>query len=109
MTYAVIATGGKQYRVEEGQVLEVDRLENEAEESFTLEPVLMARIGEAVLIGDPYLKNVAVKAKVLAQTKGKKIDVMKFKAKVRYRKKIGFRPYYSKILIEKIVQSGKKK
>ena len=100
MKYAVIQTGGKQYKVSEGQTLEVDKLD--AKDGFvTFEKVLLLVSDENVEIGKPLL-NTNVKAKLLEQKKGDKIRVAKFKSKVRYRRISGFRAAISKVQIEKI-------
>ncbi|MBI2195752.1 MAG: 50S ribosomal protein L21 [Candidatus Levybacteria bacterium] len=102
MEYAVIKTGGKQYRVAAGDVLEVDKLPQAKDSVVTFEDVLLLVSDASVKIGKPKLSGAFVKAKILEQKKGEKIRVSKFKAKVRYRRTIGFRPLLSKILIEKI-------
>ncbi len=97
--YAVIRLQGKQYKVSEKDEILVDKmldLKAEAE-------VLLFSDGEEVKVGKPVLTDVKVKLKVLAEMeKGEKIEVYKFKAKSRYRKHIGFRPQYTKLLVEKI-------
>lgn len=96
--YAIIRLKGHQYKVEEGQELLVDK----ASEIISPE-VLLFVDKEDVKIGTPVLKDVVVKTKILKdEEKGKKISVFKYKAKSRYRKKIGFRPLYTRLLIEKI-------
>ncbi|MEX2013150.1 MAG: 50S ribosomal protein L21 [Candidatus Levyibacteriota bacterium] len=107
MEYAVIKTGGKQYRVSAGDVLEIAKLPQDADSTITFEDVLLLVSDSAVKIGKPTLASVKVKAKLLEQKKGEKIDVYKFKAKARYRRKIGFRELLSKVVIEKI-ESGEK-
>lgn len=103
MKYAVIRTGGKQYRVAEGDKIEVDKLEIEKGESFTFDEVLLLVDGEKVKVGQPLVKGVKVKAKVVDQIKGKKIRVATFKAKSRYRRVKGFRSRLTKVKIGKIV------
>lgn len=106
MQYAVVKTGGKQYLVKEGDLLLVDKLDVKTLDNYLFPEVLFLRDDDKYLIGQPFLHGVKVNAKVLEQlVKGKKIRVSKFKAKVNYRKTIGFRPQYSKIKIEKI-ESG---
>lgn len=107
MEYAVIKTGGKQYRVSVGDILEVDRLAGGKDSAITFEDVLLLVSGSQVKIGKPTLKAIKVKAKILEQKKGEKIKVSKFKAKARYRRTIGFRPLFSRVVIEKI-ESGEK-
>lgn len=101
MEYAVIRTGGKQYKVHSGDVLEVDKLTDD-KKSLVFEEVLLAVNGDNVKVGKPTVKGAKVLAKLLEQVKGEKIRVMKFKAKSRYRKTTGFRARLSVIQIEKI-------
>ena len=103
MKYAVIRTGGKQYRVAEGDEIEVDKLEAEKGKAFTFDEVLLFVDGDKVKIGQPLVKGVKVKAKIIDQIKGKKIRVATFKAKARYRRVKGFRSRLTKVKIEKIV------
>lgn len=109
MKYAVITSGGKQYKVVEGQVLEVDRLKAEAGSDFALDKVLLSVDGDAVQVGAPYLSNVTVMAKVLEQINGEKIRVAKFKAKARYRRVNGFRAQLTKIEITSLSGKSEKK
>jgi large subunit ribosomal protein L21 len=99
MKYAVIMSGGKQYKVTEGQVLEFDKINVEPGATYALDKVLLSVDGDTVNIGAPYLENVAVMAKVLEQVKGDKVRVAKFKAKARYRKVQGFRAQLTKVEI----------
>lgn len=108
MKYAVISSGGKQYKVSEGDELPVDKLNVTKDTSFTFPQVLLVRDGENITIGTPYVDKAVVSAKVLSEVKGKKITISKFKAKVHYRRKIGFRPVFTKVKIESISLNGKK-
>lgn len=101
MKYAVIKTGGKQYRVSEGDILEVDKLEVK-ENTVNFENVMLLVNEETVEIGKPFLEGVRVKAKLLEQKQGEKVKVAKYKSKVRYRRVAGFRAKLSKVQIEKI-------
>lgn len=102
MRYAVIKIGGKQYKVAEGDVLKVEKLAREAGEIIELDQVLLAVDGKKVLIGQPLVKKIKVKAKVLKHLKGPKIRVAKFKAKSRYRRLKGHRQEFSEIEVERI-------
>jgi len=96
--YAVIRIKGHQYKIAEGDELLVDKLGGKPEPQ-----VLLVNDGKKVKIGTPTVKGAKVVFKVIAEEeKGKKLYVRKFKAKSRYRKKIGFRPVYSRLLVEKI-------
>ena len=99
---AIIVTGGKQYTVSEGDVLFVEKLNVEAEETVKFEQVLAVIDGETVKIGTPVVEGAAVEAKVVKNGKGKKIHVLKYKAKKNEKKKIGHRQPYTKVEITKI-------
>lgn len=105
MNYAIITNGGKQYKVAQGTVLELDSIKSEPGSEIKLDKVLMSVDGDAIKLGTPYLENVTVTAKVLDHVKGEKIRVSQFKAKVRHRRTIGFRPQLTKVEI--IALAGK--
>lgn len=107
MKYAVIQTGGKQYKTQEGDKILVDRLKMKPNEHIDFPQVLLVRTDDNIIIGDPIVKEGKVIGKVLEEVKGEKITIAKFKAKVRYRRKTGFRSLLSQVLIEKI-STGKK-
>ena len=99
---AVIVTGGKQYTVSEGDVVYVEKLGVEAEEVVKFDQVLAVLDGENTKIGAPTVEGAAVEAKVVKNGKGKKITVLKYKAKKNEKKKIGHRQPYTKVEITKI-------
>ena len=99
---AVIVTGGKQYTVAEGDVLYIEKLNAEAEAVVKFEEVLAVLYGENSKIGAPVVEGAAVEAKVVKNGKGKKIHVLKYKAKKGEKKKIGHRQPYTKVEITKI-------
>ena len=99
---AVIVTGGKQYTVAEGDVLYIEKLEVEAEATVRFEQVLAVLDGENSKIGAPVVEGAAVEAKVIKNGKGKKIDVLRYKAKKNEKKKMGHRQPYTKVEITKI-------
>lgn len=96
--YAVIKIAGHQFKVTEGQELLVDRL---TDQKAAPEVLLIAEEGK-VKVGKPKVAGAKVTLKVMGEEKGQKIDVYKYKAKSRYRKHTGFRPQYTRILIQKI-------
>ena len=100
--YAIIVTGGKQYKVSEGDTLFVEKLEAEEGASITFDQVLMAGEGEDVKVGAPTVEGATVEAKVLKNGKAKKIYVFKMKRKKNERKKKGHRQPYTKVEITKI-------
>ena len=99
---AVIVTGGKQYTVAEGDVLYIEKLNVEAEETVKFEQVLAVLDGENSKIGAPVVEGAVVEAKVVKNGKGKKIVVFKYKAKKNEKKKMGHRQPYTKVEITKI-------
>lgn len=103
LMYAVVVTGGKQYKVAEGDVLFVEKLTADVDSTVELDNVLLVGKdnGETV-VGKPMVEGAKVTAKVLAQGKAKKVVVFKYKPKKDYRKKQGHRQPYTKIQIEKI-------
>lgn len=99
--YAVIQTGGKQLRVEEGQTIFVEKLDAQEGDVVVFDEVLMIG-GDKVKVGTPLVKGATVTAKVEKQGKSKKIIVFKYKPKKNYRKKQGHRQPYTRLVIEKI-------
>ena len=99
---AIIVTGGKQYTVAEGDILFVEKLGVEAEETVKFDQVLAVLDGENTKIGAPVVEGAAVEAKVVKNGKAKKITVFKYKAKKNEKKKIGHRQPYTKVQITKI-------
>lgn len=100
--YAVILTGGKQYRVKSGQVFACEKIELEPGESFVFDKVLMVGEGDQVQIGAPYLDKVTVKAEVVEQKRGDKIRILKFKRRKHHMKRMGHRQYLTKVKISVI-------
>ena len=99
---AIIVTGGKQYTVAEGDVLYIEKLNAEAEETVKFDQVLAVLDGENSKFGAPVVEGAAVEAKVVKNGKGKKIHVLRYKAKKGEKKKIGHRQPYTKVEITKI-------
>ena len=100
--YAVIKTGGKQYRVQQGDVIFVEKLNAQADEAVTFDEVLLVGDADQAKVGTPVVEGAKVQGKVLAQVKGKKIVVYKYKAKKNERKKQGHRQPYTKVEITAI-------
>lgn len=102
-TYAIIETGGKQYRVAEGDVLDVERLKDvEPGDVISLDRVVLLHREGQVAVGAPYVEGARVRARVLDEHKDKKVIVFKYKPKVRYRRKVGHRQILSRIQIDGI-------
>ncbi len=100
--YAIIETGGKQYRVQEGDVLFVEKIQANEEDAFVFDKVLAVSNDGELTVGTPVVDGASVNAKVLGHGKDKKIIVFKYKPKKGYRRKQGHRQPYTKVQIEKI-------
>ena len=103
--YAVIKTGGKQYRVEEGQTLKVEKLDAETGSTVELNEVLMVANGDDIKIGAPLLENSKVSALVESHGRGDKINIVKFRRRKHHRKQMGHRQSYTEIKITGISAS----
>ena len=100
--YAIVKTGGKQYKVAQGDVLFVEKLEANEGDVVTLDQVLAVAGENGLTVGAPVVEGATVTAKVVAQGKAKKVIVYKYKAKKDYRRKPGHRQPYTKLVIESI-------
>jgi len=100
--YAIVQTGGKQYKVSAGQLLDVELLPQEAGEQVELDQVLMVVDGEDVTVGTPMVGGASVKATVTDQVKGDKVRIFKYSGK-RYRRRLGHRQQYTRLRIDEIV------
>jgi large subunit ribosomal protein L21 len=100
--YAIIETGGKQYRAAENDTLRVEKLDGEVGDEITLERVLMVSTDAGVRIGAPYVDGVTVTARVVRQAKGRKIEGFHYKAKKNERKRFGHRQYFTELVIRSI-------
>ena len=108
--YAVIQTGGKQYRVTEGDVINVEKLDAEAGKTVTIKEVLVVEKEEETLVGAPYVTGASVKAEVLENGKGPKVVIYKYKAKKDSKKKQGHRQPYTQLQIKSItIRASRKK
>ena len=99
--YAIIATGGKQYKVSEGDVIKVEKLGVEAGQTVTFDKVLLVNNGD-VVVGNPTVDNASVSATVVSEGRSRKVIVYKYKRKTGYRKKNGHRQSYTEVKIDKI-------
>ncbi len=97
--YAVIESGGKQHRVEEGEVLRLERLQGEAGDTVKFDKILMLGEGESVKVGTPYVKGGEVKAEVLKQGRGDKISIIKSNRRKHHRRQMGHRQYFTEVKI----------
>jgi large subunit ribosomal protein L21 len=101
--YAVIKTGGKQYRVSPGDSIEVEKLPYEVGEQIEFEQVLLVANGSGAKIGQPLVDGAKVKATVTRQAKGRKVIVYKYRPSKRYRRRKGHRQHYTRLRIDEIV------
>lgn len=108
MKYAIVEDGGKQYKAVEGSTIEVDYFDAEAGQQVDLDRVLMVVDGEAIQVGSPLVEGAVIQASVVAQVKGPKLDVFRYKPKKRIRVKTGHRQKYTRLKIESIDQKATK-
>ena len=101
--YAVIKTGGKQYRVSPGESIDVEKLPYDVGEQIELDEVLLVSNDSGSQIGQPLVGGAKVKATVTRQTKGRKVIIFKFRPSKRYRRKKGHRQHYTRLRIDEIV------
>jgi large subunit ribosomal protein L21 len=106
--YAIVKSGGRQYKVAPGQTIEVNRLPVEAGSRVALDKVLLIAEGDKVTLGTPNIEGAKVMASVVGEGRGEKVIVFKYKPKVRYRRKTGHRQFYTRLAIEKIVSAGRR-
>ena len=102
MKYAIVESGGKQYKAIEGSTIEVDRLQAEEGQEVVLDSVLLLANDGEVAIGQPQVEGAVVKTTVAAHVKGKKVVVFKYRPKKRYRVRTGHRQQYTRLKIESI-------
>ena len=95
--YAIIATGGKQYRVSEGDTIYIEKLDNEAGDIVSF-PVMMLSV-ETIEVGSPYIEGATVTGKIVRHGKGEKITILKYKSKKNYRRKAGHRQPFTQVEI----------
>jgi large subunit ribosomal protein L21 len=100
--FAVVSISGKQYKVSVGDVIEVDKIEGVAGDAVQFDTVLLTGDDKATKVGTPVVAGAKVKAKIIAQKKGEKIEVRRYKSKVRYRRQNGFRAFLTQLEITAI-------
>jgi len=100
--YAIVDSGGKQYKVQEGEILKVEKLTGEVGDSVSFDRILMFSDGENVNVGTPLLEDVAVNGHIVEQGKAKKIIVFKYKRRKRYRRKRGHRQQFTAVKVDSI-------
>jgi large subunit ribosomal protein L21 len=100
--YAIIRTGGRQYRAEVGKSLDVERLPYEVNQSFDITDVLLIGDGASTVIGQPNVEGAAVKVTVTEQLRGDKVIVFKYRQRTNFRRKRGHRQYYTRLRVDDI-------
>ena len=101
--YAIVESGGRQYRAEVGQTIQTEKLPYEVGESISLDKVLLVADKKSATIGTPVVQNASVRATVVDQFKGKKIRVLKYRPGNRYRVRQGHRQFYTRLRIDEIL------
>ncbi len=101
--YAIIRSGGRQYRAEVGKTIDVERLAHEAGQEITIEDVLLIGDEDKTVIGQPMVEGAVVKATVIEEYRGKKVIVFKYRQRTNYRRKSGHRQYYTRLRIDDII------
>ncbi len=103
MSFAIIETGGKQYRIAEGDVFKVEKIaEHKAGDTVVFDKVLLIDDGEKVEVGTPYLEDKTIEVTLTEEGKGKKLHIQKFKSKSRYKRRVGHRQSFAKVEVKNI-------
>lgn len=103
---AIIKTGGKQYRVKPGLILEVEKLDQEPGDEIIFQDILLYKDEEETRVGRPFLEDLEVVGRVLKQDRRRKVIIFKYKPKKRYRRKAGHRQPFTRVLIEDILEKS---
>lgn len=103
--YAVVATGGKQYKIKEGETLRIEKVNGNVGDVFAFDQVLLIADGENLAVGQPMVQGASVSAHIVEQGKEKKILVFKYKRRKRYRRKQGHRQPFTAVRIDKIANA----
>jgi large subunit ribosomal protein L21 len=109
MNYAIIALGGQQHQITEGQVIEIPHLDSNQSDKIELSEVLLLNFNDQITVGTPYIPNCSVELEVVTHLKGIKTKVFKYKSKSRYHKTMGFRPSLTQLKVVKIVTGDQPK
>lgn len=104
--YAIVETGGKQYRITEGETVDVEDLKVAEGSTVEMEKVLLIADDDNIIVGKPAIEGAKVLATAQSNGRGKKVIVFKYKPKVRYRRKLGHRQSYTRLVIDRIAMPG---
>jgi large subunit ribosomal protein L21 len=104
--YAIVQSGGRQYQVQPGSIVRLEKLPGEVGQTVTLDQVLLVADGDQVQVGQPILQNMAIQARIVEQARHSKVVIFKHKRRKDYRKKQGHRQFYTAVLVEGIGQQG---
>ena len=103
MAYAIIETGGKQYKVAEVDIFSIEKLKHhKTGDTVIFDKVLVVDTGSTTTVGTPYIEGATVEVSLTEEGKGKKIHIMKYKAKSRYKRRLGHRQPFAKVSVKKI-------
>ena len=100
--YAIIRSGGRQYRAEVGKTIDVERLPNEVDESIEVTDVLLVGDGDSTMVGQPLVAGAKVTVTVVDQYRAKKVMVYKYRQRTNYRRRYGHRQYYTRLRVDEI-------
>lgn len=101
--YAIVETGGKQYRVETGKIIDVEQIPGSVGDSVELEKVLFVAHGDNTKIGTPYIPGARIISQIVSQGRGEKVIVFKFRKRKKYRRKQGHRQALTRLLVKEIL------
>ena len=104
--YAIVETGGKQYKVSPGKVIRIEKIDGDRGNTWVFDKVLAISDGESLKVGTPYVQGAAVKGTIVRHAKARKILVFKYRAKTNYRKRYGHRQHFTEVRIESVEGNG---
>lgn len=103
MAYAIVETGGKQYKVAEGDIFSIEKLnDHKTGDAVVFDKVLLIDTGTETTVGTPYIKGASIEVELVEEGKGKKLFIQKFKSKSRYKRRLGHRQPFAKVSVKKI-------
>lgn len=100
--YAIIESGGKQYRITEGQKVKIEKVSGNADDAISIKDVLAVNDGERTIVGTPYVEGATVSGRIIAQGKARKVTVFRYKRRKDVKKKKGHRQLFTEVIVDKI-------